>query len=104
MRGRPMSPSADRNLLFGLLALHMDFISREQLLDGMNAWLLRKGDPLGQVLEERGALGGDDRRAVEALVERHLARHGGDAQKSLAAVRVGPEVCGDLSQLDDADV
>jgi len=99
-----MSASADRNLLFGLLALHMDFISRDQLLDGMNAWLLRKRDPLARVLQDRGALAVEDRRAVDALVERHLARHGGDAQKSLAAVRVGPEVREDLSRLDDADV
>jgi len=40
-----MSPSADRNLLFGILALQMDFISREQLISAMHAWVLDKGKP-----------------------------------------------------------
>src|SRR5262249_29284151 len=99
-----MSASSDRNLLFGLLALHLDFLTREQLLDGMNAWLLRKADPLGKLLEERGALSQEDRRAVEVLVERHLARHGGEVPRSLAAVPVQPEVRGELESVADAEV
>src|SRR5262249_23501072 len=31
--GAPMSASSDRNLLFGLLALQLELVSREQLLD-----------------------------------------------------------------------
>jgi hypothetical protein len=31
--------NADRNLLFGILALQMDFIRREQLIAGMQAWI-----------------------------------------------------------------
>ena len=41
-----MSPSADRNLLFGILALQMVFVTREQLIAGMNASLLEKSLPL----------------------------------------------------------
>jgi hypothetical protein len=37
--------SADRNLLFGMLALHTGLIDREQLPDAMNAWMLRKHTP-----------------------------------------------------------
>jgi hypothetical protein len=40
-----MSPS-DRNLLFGILALQMDFISRDALIAAMNAWVLDKAKPL----------------------------------------------------------
>jgi len=40
-----MSASSDRNLLFGLIALKMDFVTREQLLDAMSAWLDRKAVP-----------------------------------------------------------
>ena len=54
-----MSTSADRNLLFGILALQMDFISRDALIAAMNAWVLDKAKPLGQVLHEQGALGVD---------------------------------------------
>jgi hypothetical protein len=39
------SAAANRNLLFGILALQMDFIGRDALIAGMNAWVL--GRPLG---------------------------------------------------------
>jgi hypothetical protein len=44
--------SADRNLLFGVLALQMDFIDRDQLVRGMNAWVLEKHKPLAEILVE----------------------------------------------------
>jgi eukaryotic-like serine/threonine-protein kinase len=40
--------TTDRNLLFGILALQMDFISRDQLIAAMNAWVLDKSKSLGQ--------------------------------------------------------
>ena len=58
----------DRNLLFGILALQMDFISREQLVAGMNAWVLAKEKPLGQILDEQNALSADHRTLLDALV------------------------------------
>src|SRR6516162_4957810 len=63
-----MSPhSADRNLLFGIIALQMDFISRDQLIAAMNAWVLDKHKPLGQVLSEQGGLSPEDHEAIEFL-------------------------------------
>ena len=44
-----MSHSADHNLLFGILALQMDLITRDQLIAGMNAWVLEKTKPLGAI-------------------------------------------------------
>jgi serine/threonine-protein kinase len=98
------APPADRNLIFGLLALQMDFVNREQLLDAMAAWMLDKHTPLGDVLCRRGALAEEDGAALDRLVERHVRRHGGDAQASLAALRVEPAVRDELQRLDDADV
>jgi serine/threonine-protein kinase len=94
---------ADRNLIFGLLALQMDFVTREQLLDAMHAWMLRKATPLVLILRERGVL--TERRAdlLSGLVEEHVARHGGP-QGSLASLRVEPLVRQDLHRLEDADV
>jgi hypothetical protein len=83
------SPDADRNLLFGILALQMDFVTRDELIAAMNAWVLEKRKPLGRVLVERGALAGDIVKLLEELVAKHLASHGGDPQKSLAAVGPG---------------
>src|SRR5467141_1058386 len=51
--------SSDRNLLFGILALQMDFISRDALVAAMNAWVLDKAKNLGQILLEQGALRSD---------------------------------------------
>jgi hypothetical protein len=60
MKACVMSSAADRNLLFGILALQMDFISRDDLIAAMNAWVLEKSKPLGQLLVERRALDADN--------------------------------------------
>jgi hypothetical protein len=98
------SPSADRNLIFGLLALEMDFVTREQLIDALHAWMLEKHRPLGQVLQQRGVL--TERRValLDGLVQEHVAQHGSDPQASLAALRVEPAVRQDLDRLNDPDV
>jgi serine/threonine-protein kinase len=96
--------SADRNLLFGILALQMDFISRDALLTAMNAWVLEKHKLLGQILQERGAMDAEQRDAVEALIGAHLKAHGNDARQSLAALSSVRSVCHDLHQIADPDV
>ena len=68
----------DRNLLFGVLALQMDFISRESLIAAMNAWVLEKQRPLGDILVDQGRLGANRRSLISALVEEHVALHHGD--------------------------
>jgi serine/threonine-protein kinase len=101
-----MSPhSADRNLLFGIIALQMDFISRDQLIAGMGAWILDKRKPLGQVLSEQRALSPDDHEAIESLVRRHLLRHDNDAERSLAALSaIGQRLRDELSRIGDPDL
>ena len=71
---------SDRNLLFGILALQMDFISKEASIAAMSAWVLAKSKPLGQILVEQGALAGDRQALLEALVQEHLKTHNHDAQ------------------------
>jgi hypothetical protein len=100
----PARPSADLNLLFGVLALQMDFVSRDDLITAMNAWVLAKERPLGQVLAEMGALRDDERDLLNALVQKHLQRHGGDPQKSLAAVSSIGSVRQYLQQIADPDL
>ena len=79
-------PVADRNLLFGILALQMDFISRDALVQAMHAWVLEKAKPLGQILQEQGHLSPERGQLLAALVAEHLRAHGDDAQQSLAAL------------------
>ena len=45
---------SDRNLLFGILALQMDLITRDQLVAAMNAWVLDKHKSLGAILVAQG--------------------------------------------------
>jgi serine/threonine-protein kinase len=96
--------AADRNLLFGILAFQMDFISREQLVATMHAWILDKTKPLGQILCAQGALPQAECDLLDALVQKHLEKHGGDVQKSMAALSSLPPVPDELAKLPDADV
>jgi hypothetical protein len=82
----PARAPSDRNLLFGILALQMDFITRDALIKAMHAWVLEKSKPLGQILLDQGALRVDTHDLLEAMVQKHIEMHGGDAQKSLASV------------------
>src|ERR1700731_766181 len=95
---------ADRNLLFGVLALQMDFITRDALLGAMQAWVFQKDRSLGQILVSRGALAADSRELLDALVQKHLAMHSGDAHMSLAALSSIASVREDLKQITDPDV
>ena len=94
----------DQNLLFGILALQMDFITREQLVAGMNAWVLTKEKPLGDVLSEQQALSAERRGLLDALVAEHLKQHGGDPQQSLAAISSVDNIKDDLVRINDPDI
>ena len=50
---------ADGNLLFGILALPMDFRSRDALIRAMNASVRDKTKSIGQILIEQPILGND---------------------------------------------
>jgi tRNA A-37 threonylcarbamoyl transferase component Bud32 len=97
-------PDADRNLLFGILALHMDFVDRDALIAAMHAWVLDKARPLGQILRDQGKLADDEHALLQALVQKHLEKHGDDPEQSLAAVSSIRSVCQELQQIADPDV
>src|SRR5947209_10140572 len=95
---------ADRNLLFGILALQMDFITRDALVAAMHAWMLDKAKPLGLILREQGKLAEEEHALLEGLVRKHREKHGNDPQRSLAAAGSVKSVRQDLEQLADPDV
>jgi serine/threonine-protein kinase len=96
--------AADRNLLFGLLALQVGLIDQGQLVAAFQAWTRDKLRPLADHLVACGGLDAADRSAVEALVARHLTRHGDDVEKSLAAVPAGRTARASLASLGDPDI
>src|SRR5262249_41238032 len=69
--------AADRDLLFGLLALQNGLIDQAQLVAAFQAWTRNKARPLAEHLAALGALDADQRAGVEAMVALHLKKHGG---------------------------
>ena len=96
---------ANRNLLFGILAMQMDFISRESLIAATSVWVQDKSKPLDQILLDKQMLSDDAHALLAPLVEKHLEMHDNDPEKSLASVSsVGVSLRRELEQLGDRDV
>jgi serine/threonine protein kinase/formylglycine-generating enzyme required for sulfatase activity len=90
----------DSNLLFGIIALQMDFITRDQLVAAMGAWALDRSLSLGQVLVEQQAIGEARRLLLESLVQEHV-RHHGDATRSLASLDPAGDARAALETIED---
>jgi serine/threonine protein kinase/tetratricopeptide (TPR) repeat protein len=97
-------PATDRNLLFGILALQMDFIGRDPLLAAMQAWVFDKARSLGQILHERGQLSAERLELLNALVAEHIRAHRNDPHLSLQAVSSIGLIRQELGRIADADL
>src|SRR5262245_43031686 len=98
------APGSDRNLLFGIVALQLNFIDRDALVGAMHAWVLDKSRPLGHILQEQGRLAADVRGMLDGLVDRHIRDHGGDPQQSLAALSSVSSARAALQPILDSDL
>ncbi len=85
-RSAPAGPAADRNLLFGVLALQADFLDPARFVEACSAWGAHKDIRLADLLVERGWLTPADRADVERFLDRKLKKHNGDVQAGLAEV------------------
>jgi serine/threonine-protein kinase len=93
---------ADRNLLFGVLALQTALIDNAQFAEVCSAWTTRKQTPLGDLLRERGWITAEEHQEIVRLAQRHLQRHG-TAQASLAQL-TGDYLRQSLGSVADADL
>ena len=82
---------ADRSVLFVTLAAQSDLINAQQFAEALSTWASNRSKPIGQVLNEHGMLDTVGSSAVEALVQTHLSRHGGDAARSLGSLSTAAE-------------
>jgi serine/threonine-protein kinase len=98
---RTLDPSSD--LLFGLLALQVGLIDQGQLVAAFQAWTREKERPLAEHLANRGDLDSEQRAGVEAMVALHLKKHGGDADKSLAAIPAARAIRAELTMVGQGD-
>jgi serine/threonine-protein kinase len=96
--------ASDRNLLFGVIALQMNFVDRDALLRAMNAWVLDKTEPIENILVSQGDLEEATKRLLVALVDRHLECHDLDPQQSLASLSSAGGVAAALNSIQDFDL
>jgi WD40 repeat protein/serine/threonine protein kinase len=96
--------AADRHLLLGLLALQNGLIQPPQLVAGFHAWTGDKSRSLADHLIALGYLTVTQRSVIEALAELHVEAHGGDVEKSVAAVPTGMSTLASLADVGDPDI
>jgi serine/threonine protein kinase/tetratricopeptide (TPR) repeat protein len=87
MRPRSMSTTdRDRNHLFSVLALQMDFVSREALRRAVETWDADPSRSIASILLELGSLAPSRASLLETLVEEHIQVHGVDSLLSASTV------------------
>ena len=96
--------AAPRDLHFGLLALQIGLIDQDQLVAAFNDWMRESGKTLAEILVERGSIDAESRTLLAAMAEKQLKLHGGDAEKSLAAIAAGASTRDKLRSLGDPDL
>src|SRR6267142_2745771 len=84
--------STDRNLLFGILALQMNFVTKDALISAMNTWIQNKERPLSQILQAHGALRPNDQTVIDQLVDKHVVRHDVKAEMTYSTLPVAHHV------------
>jgi tRNA A-37 threonylcarbamoyl transferase component Bud32 len=95
--------AADRNLLFGLLALQNGLINQVQLVAAFQAWTLDRARALADHFIALGHLNEAQRAAIEAIADLHVAKHG-DIERSLAAVSADRSTRESLAQIGDVQI
>src|SRR5262245_4946003 len=75
----------DRNLLFGVMALHLDFVGKLDLLQGLQSWGINRNRALGAIRVDRHMMSSRRRMLLEQVVDEYLAQHDHDASRGLAA-------------------
>src|SRR3954468_6692400 len=100
----PLTTDPSRDLLVGLLALQTGLIQQAQLVAAFHAWTGDKSRPLADHLIALGHINAAQRAAVEALADLHVEAHGGEGERSLAAVPAGKAMRDDLADLGDPDI
>jgi hypothetical protein len=95
--------AADRNLLFGLLALQNGLINQVQLVATFQAWTLDRARALADHFIALGHLNQAQRAVVEAMAELHVAKHR-DIERSLVAISAGRSTHESLAQIGDPQI
>lgn len=79
-------PGRDRNLLFGVIAIQLGFVSKEAFVEAAAAWAIDPRQEVADLLIRFNALSSEQRRLVDGLVDRAIELHGGDEHAALDSV------------------
>ena len=79
-------------------------IQQAQLVAAFHAWTCDKSRSLADHLIALGHLNAAQRAAIEALAALQIEAHGGDVERSLAAVLAGKSTRESLANLGDPDI
>ncbi|MEM6469495.1 MAG: protein kinase [Planctomycetota bacterium] len=92
------------NLLFGIPAMQMDFISSQDLIASTSVWMRDKSKHLGEVLIDQRALDKDSYTLLLQLVSKHLELHDNAVERSLASLEIGSTTRRSLEQIGDSEL
>jgi WD40 repeat protein len=96
-----------RDLLFGILAVQLRFVSLEKLAEAAGGWNPDQDRSFGDILQEKGVISEHGRKLIDQLLHAKIAEHGGDPQAALTAfggVQAAAEFFGDSIVLKKDDV
>jgi tetratricopeptide (TPR) repeat protein/tRNA A-37 threonylcarbamoyl transferase component Bud32 len=96
--------STDRQLLFAVLALQLEFITAQQFAEICTVWATRKNRSLAELLADRGWLNKQDHSDIERLLTRKIERHGGDLVATLREAGQDERVKGSLASIPDVTI
>ena len=94
----------ERNMLFGMLAAQLDFISQGQFLTAVAAWREQSSKPLIEILRDQDSLTDKDLQLLSDLVEAHVKHHNNDVTKSLGTLTLPNSVRDELSKAADTEI
>src|SRR5579862_8295784 len=86
-KGRSITPDADRQLLFGLLAFHEGLIDREQITAAWADWSSKPTRSLAEILHGHGWLSSERVEQVEQQLREELEKQQGDVGAILRRLR-----------------
>lgn len=97
-----MTHPHDLNILFGLLAHQLNFVSPDQLTSALTDWVQDKEIPIGEIFVQQKVMSQEEHQLLRALVNAHVANNGGDIAKSLEQLSTADrEMTQRIAQIED---
>lgn len=96
--------SVDRHLLFGLLALQNDFVTRQQLVAAFGLWVADRTRSIDQIMVDQRVLDDELRTLIDRLVDQHVSKHDRSVVASLQSLSSLGTLRQDLESLADEEL